>query len=145
MALPDLSKLILYSPDNSFKNVNKYPGSLSFPTSLTGSQVSNTSVTISLSDSPVFLEFFANFLELLDAINGIGSAQWYSANVSGGNDIGIHVTTAPHVGWIGCSLYSVVSGSTVTVTGTVINPYSSTVSLDPLTIPFVFIDYDLAN
>lgn len=146
MASPDLSDLIFYSPDNAFKNVNSYPGSITFPTSVLAGATATVTSVITLTDTPVFTNFFTNFLQITDAEFSTGSAQWYTSNESGGDDIGIHVTApAPDVGWLNASVYPVIDGNTVTVTGTVFNPFSGTVTLTALTVPFVFVEYTLAN
>lgn len=145
MPLPDLTKLILYSPDNAYKNVNKYSGSITFPTSLTSGQTATVTSTVILTASPVYTRFFSNFVELNDAVAASVTKQWYSANVSGNFGIGIHISTAPFTSWVGCGLYPVINGNVVTVTGVVINPTGSTVSLDALIVPFIFLEYTLAN
>lgn len=146
MTQPILGDLTLYSPNNAFKNINSYPGSINFPTSVTsGSTVTVTSV-ITLTDTPVFTNFFANFLQVTDAQFSVGSAQWYTSNESGGVDIAIHISApAPDVGYTNAALYPVINGNTVTVTGTVFNPFAGTITLTPLTVPFVFVEYTLAN
>lgn len=149
--MTDISKAQFYSPANTFKNVSKYTGSLSFPTSLNASQQIDTTVTIALTSAPTLTAFYANFLELDEAIGLYGSAagttptRWYPANVSGNFGVGIHINTVGKLGWIGCSLIPVVQGSNVVVTGSLINPYSTPITLDTLTVSFVFVDYALAN
>lgn len=148
----DLSKLTLYTPDNAFKNVNRYTGSLTFPTSLTAGQTGTVSLTIPLTDTPVFTELFANFLELAEAISlyvfaaGTTPKRWYSGNESGGFGIGLHISApAPNVGWINGGISTSINGSNVTVTGTVINPYGVTITIDSVTVSFVFVEYTLAS
>lgn len=142
----DLSKLILYTPDNAFKNVNKYSGSVVFPTSATAGQTVTVTTTVSLTDVPIYTDYFAQFVELEDAITGGSSKLWYSGNEAGNFGIGIHVS-APvgNVGWLGCGVYPVINGTTLTMTGTFINPYSNSITLDALTVPFVFVEYTLAS
>lgn len=142
----DITKLSLYTPDNAFKNVNKYSGSVTFPTSvLSGATATVTSVQ-TLTTPPVFTAFFAQFLELSDAIGPSSQGiQWYPANVAS-QDIAISVTApAPDVGYVNCSVYPIINGSTLTVTGYFHNPYAATITLTALTVPFVFIDYALAG
>ncbi len=150
MPTPDLSKLILYTPDNAFKNVNSYSGSVTFPTTLAAGSVSSPTTVVQLTDTPVFTVFFAQFLEINDAtfLYGFGAGttpkRWYAGNVA--NYIGIHVNApAPNVGWLLASIYPVINGNTVTMTGYVFNPYGVGVTFDALSVPFVFIEYTLAN
>lgn len=148
----DLTKLTLYTPDNAFKNVNKYSGSLTFPTSLTAGQTGTVSLTIPLTDTPVFTQLFANFLEVAEAISlyafGAGTTpkRWYSNNESGGFGIGLHVSApAPNAGWINGNIAATINGANVTVTGTVVNPDAATITIDSLTVSFVFVEYTLAS
>lgn len=146
MPSPDLSKLTLHTGYNAFKNVNQYPGSVTFPTSLTAGQAAIVTSVITLSDTPVFTDYFANFVETIDAQLGGSTARWYSGNVAGNFDIAIQIT-APlaDVAVINAGLYPVISGNIVTMTGSVINPTSDTVTLGPLTVPFLFAEYTLAS
>lgn len=146
MASPNLSDLIFYSSDNAFKNVNSYSGSVTFPTSVLAGATATVTSVITLTDTPVFTNFFANFLQITDAEFSTGSAQWYTSNESGGGDIGIHVSApGPDVGWLDAFVYPVINGNTVTMTGSVFNPFSGTITLDLLTVPFVFVEFTLAN
>lgn len=146
MTQPVLSDLVFYSPDNAFKNVNSYPGSITFPTSVTAGATATVTSVINLTDTPVFTNFFTNFLQITDAEFGTGSAQWYTSNESGGFDVAVQVTAPPiHVGYIGAAIYPVIDGNVVTVTGVIPNPYSDNLTLTALTVPFVFVEYTLAN
>ena len=145
MSQIDLSKVIYSSNNNSFKNDGTiYTGSVTFPTSLTSGQNSITTTTINISSFPQFSKFYANFKEEADCVYSTGSVQWYDEIVSAGS-IGIHVNTAPHVGYINCSLYPVILTNTVLITASVQNPYNVTIGLDSLTVPYAFIEYTLAN
>lgn len=146
MPSPDLSKLTLHTGYNAFKNVNQYSGSVIFPTSLTAGQVATVTSVITLSDTPVFTDYSANFVETVDATFGSATSRWYSGNVAGNFDIGINVVTPLiNAGYINCGLYPIVSGTIVTMTGSIINPYGTTITLAPLTVPFLFVEYTLAS
>lgn len=142
----DITKLSLYTPDNAFKNVNKYSGSVIFPTSVLASATVTVTSNFTLTTSPVFTAFFAQFLELSDALGPSSQGvQWYPANIAN-QDIGINVTAPGGLtGYINCSVYPIIVGSTLTVTGYFHNPYASNITLAALTVPFVFIDYALAG
>ena len=145
MAL-DLTKLILYSPDNALKNVNKYSGTIVMPTSLTANQISTTTVTFAMSDAPVFNELFCFYKDIVDAIYTTGSAQWYSSNNAGHASAGVHVNApAGNVGYLSFFIVPTINGSNLSINAILINPYSNGVTLDPLSIPFNFIEYTLAN
>lgn len=142
----DITKLTLYTPDNAFKNVNKYSGSIIFPTSVLANAAITVTSSFTLTTAPVFTAFFAQFLELSDALGPSSQGiQWYSGNVAS-QDIGINVT-APggDAGYINCSIYPIINGNTLTVTGYFHNPYAATITLAALTVPFVFMDYALAG
>lgn len=145
----DLTKLILDTPYNSFKNVNKYLGTLSFATSVLAGATLAPTTNIILTDTPVFTAFYCNFLENIDATFGVGSAQWYNIGAASAvnPNIGILITgPAPHVNeWSGCTVYPVINGNTLTVTGNFHNPYAVNLTLQALSVPFVFIEYTLAN
>lgn len=148
----DYSKLELYTPSNAFKNVNKYSGSLSFPTSISSGATSTTTSVVSLSDTPIFSSFFANFLENNEAISlyvsGAGTTpkRWYTSSTPGAFGVGIHVSApAAQVGWIGGAIYPIINGSTATVTGTIVNPYSVNITIDAVVVSFVFVEYTLAG
>ena len=141
----DLSELILYSPDNAFKNASSYSGTIVFPTSLSTGQNWTGSFSVNLSVDPVYSMFYAYFQEFFDATLG-NSAQWYPANVSGYFNIGIYVNSPTvNAGWISCGIYYILNGNTIKVVGNVQNPYSNSITLNALSVPCVFIDYTLAN
>ena len=145
----DLTKLNLFSPDNAFKNVSRYTGSITFPTSVGAGSTATVSTSFTLTGPPVFTEFFANILELNEAVTLYGTAagttpkRWYSSNVPGNFGIAIH-ETSPSTLWLNCGMSPTISGNTVTVTGYMFNGGGSTITLDSLTVPFVFIEYTLA-
>lgn len=145
----DLTKLVLYTPDNAFKNVNRYSGSLTFPTTIPASSTTLITTVFSLTDTPVYTEFFANFLELNEATSTYGTAygttpvRWYSGNVAGQFGIALH-ETAPASTWINVGIYPTIVGNTVTITGAVFNGSGSVLTVNALTVPFVFIEYTLA-
>ena len=144
--MTDITKLTLYTPDNAFKNVTKYSGSVTFPTSVLASATITITSSFTLTTPPVFTAFFAQFLELSDALGPSSQGvQWYPANIAN-QDIAINVTApAPDVGYINCSVYPIINGTNVTVTGYFHNPYAANLTLTALTVPFVFIDYALAG
>ncbi len=140
----DISKLILYSPDNAFKNVNSYTGSLVMPTLVPAGGVVTVTSEITLSDVPIFTELFCYFVEATDALYGSTTAQWYSTNIAGNFGIGIH-EIAPVDVWLNCAVYPVISGNTVTITGDVFNGGAGDATFVALTIPFIFIEYTTAS
>lgn len=140
----------LYSPDNAFKNVNKYSGTITFPTSVTANATLSPTSVITLTDTPVMTAFFCNFLEFEDALNSTGSAQWYNSGApsyqEAPNIASLITAPAPHVNeWSSCTVYPVLNGNTVTVTGYFHNPYAVTLTLQALSVPFVFVEYTLAS
>jgi hypothetical protein len=142
----DLSQVISATTYNAFKNDGfLYTGSLNFPTSITAGATSTVTSVITLGEAPQFSKFYAYFQEYLDATVG-GSAEWYPASVGSQWNVGIHVS-APggDVGWLNCAIYPVINGQKVTVTGIVFNPYSGTITLTALNVPFAFVEYTLAN
>lgn len=150
----DLTKLNLYTPDDAFKNVNSYSGSLTFPTTLAAGTTSTPSLAIPLTVAPVFTVYFAQFLELTEATflynfaAGTTPQRWYSGNTASASsfNIGIHVNApAGNVGWLGATMYPIINGTIVTMTGNVFNPYGNSITFDSLIVPFVFIEYTLAN
>lgn len=140
----DLTKLIFTSEANAYKNVASYSGTITFPTSLTANQTSTNSVTFSLAEAPTFLKLYAKFTEYVDRLSGV-SPQWYAAAAAGYYTVGINITTGVHAGVISCGLTVFVSGTTVTVQGILNNPYSDPITLESLAVPFVLVDYSLAN
>lgn len=143
----DLSKVQLATTYNSYKNDGfNYTGSINFPTSLLANQLSLTTTTVSLGEFPQFSKFFAFYNTANDAIAGRSNPQWYDANSSGQFQVGIHVSSPPaQVGWISCGIYPVILGQSILVTAAVQNPYSVNITLDPLNVPYSFIEYTLAN
>lgn len=134
------------SSANAFKNDNTlYSNTFAFPTSLTSGQLYQGTQTTTLSVTPKFSKFYANFKEYLDASFGTGSAQWYDAQTAS-LAIGLHIS-APvgNVGWISGGLFPVLNGNQLIVTAYVANPYSNTVTIDALSVPYVFITYTLGN
>lgn len=141
----DISKLILYTPDNAYKNISVYSGTIHFPTSLSSGQQLTVTSTFTLGAAPSLSKLFAYFTEVADAIYSYRGSEWYPGEVASFN-IGIYVSApSGNVGWLNCGVYPVINGNTVTVTGAVANPYSNSITLNALSVPFVFIDYELAN
>lgn len=142
----DLSKVQFASTYNSFKNDGLlYTGSISFPTSLTAAQQYTATTTISTLVNPQFSKFYANFLEIVDAINSVGSPQWYDATIAA-NSVAILVTGPPgEAGWINCGVYPIISGNEIVVTASIFNPYPVSITLQPLTVSFAFFEYTLAD
>jgi hypothetical protein len=147
---PDLSKLILHTGYNSFKNVNSYPGSITFPASVPPATpsvpFSQTIVNVTLSDNPVFTMAFANFTELVDGLFGTVKPHWYQMEVASGTYSGnIAYYDIPFGGAaLPGTLYQQINGNVITLTASVFNSTAHTY-VASLTVPFIFIEYTLAN
>lgn len=142
----DPEKLILLGNLNSLKNEDTYTDTLTFPTTIGASATATETSTIVLNDNPVFTQFSAKFLEFIDAEAGLGTAEWYSQNVSGNLGVAVHVTApSGNVGYIKANVVPVINSNVVTVTGTIVNPYSNSITIAALSIPFSFVEYTLAN
>jgi hypothetical protein len=140
----DLPKLILYSPDNAFKNINRYNGNITTPASAaSGATVYSYGTPVTLSEAPIFTQSYAYFNQYYDANASISNPQWYAYNSF--DDIPIYVTTAPYTGWITGTLYFSITGTTITPSFAVTNPYAGTVNFTQITIPYSYIEYQLAN
>jgi len=150
MSLPDLSKLQYFSGANSFKNDGFiYTGSIAFPTSIAGGSFVTTTQSFTLSSAPVFSMLYCYYQEYYDAAqqNTIGSGyngpQWYQASVN--SKLGLVIPSGVHAGVIDATVYTVIDGNTVTVTGLVNNPYSTAITLNAVSVPYAFIEYTLTN
>lgn len=141
---PDIEKLVLYTPDNAFKNVSNHTGSITFPTSVGAGATATVESFVFLSDTPMFTTFFCYFLELFDAVSGSTTKRWYSENVAGDFNVALHMS-APFDSQIGASISPSINGSIVTITGELFNPEGSTATFDPLTVNYVFVEYTLAE
>lgn len=147
----DLDKAIMVSTYNSYKNDGVvHTGSISFPTSLTAGQSSTTSVDVALDVAPQFSEFSAFFTETLDLTaypNGTyGNPQWYPVVVSASGGVGVWVTApSGDQSVLSGLVMPLINGNKITVQAIVYNPYSVTVTLAPLTVPFAFTQYSLAT
>lgn len=141
----DLSKVILDSNYNAFKNNNSYPGSITFPTAVPPATISvpftATSTSFTLIEAPVYSVFFAKFTEFIDGLTGSVDLQWYAALVASDNVAYFDPAHSPALpGQLQLSL----NGTVATVTASVINQTANTYHVT-LVVPFVFIDYTLAN
>jgi len=134
----DLSKTILTSDTNAFKNVARYDGTIVFPTSLAADASTFVTVTIPMEDLPKFSNFSAYFLETSDANYGIGSAQWYNNSIARN---GVAIENLTFGGFDGASVYPVLEGSNVVVTGFFQNAYGVDITMAPLSVPFSFVEY----
>lgn len=141
----DLSKLITNSPNNSFKNVNVYTGSLTLPASVPpdSSTPTQTSTTVTLTTTPTFLSFFAFYNDIYSAIISVNAPAWYNVDASGQANIA-YPATHNAAGNVGCLLYPIIDGTTVTVIARVVNQTASTFTAS-ITVPFAFVDYALAG
>jgi len=153
MSIPtyDLSKVQFTSEANSFKNdSNIYTGTINFVTSIPAGSFQTVSQTVTLDSSPQFSQLYAYFQEFADATqqyffgSGYNTAQWYQSNID--TKLGV-VVTAPafDAGVLDGVVYPVINGNQVTVTAIVNNPYSSTITLQALSIPWAFIEYTMTN
>lgn len=142
----DLSKLVTISSRNSFKNVNVYTGSLTLPTSIPPDSATptQTSTTITLTDTPVFLSFFAFYNDLYNATVSINNPQWYGAAASGQANVAYPATNDPINGNIACFFYPVINGNVVTVVARGLNQTDTTYNAN-ISVPFAFVEYTLAN
>lgn len=140
-ALPfDLSKVQSTTTANSFKNDGLvYKGDIVFPTSIPGGSFSTSTVNFTVSVAPQFCVLYAYFQEFMD-VGTANPAQWYQTSIN--TKIGLTVSGKPTLDAI---IYPVINGTTITVTGLVNNPYSTSISLTQLTVPFAFVNYGLAN
>lgn len=140
----DLSKAQFISTADAFKNQYIYTGSLTLPASVPPATPSvpytQTSTTFTVPDVPALTEFFAFFVETVDAIFSNNNPQWYNSNISGQGRVGY-----PNPGGqLTCFLFPIINGSTITVVAQVVNQTAGTLSSN-ITVPFAFIGYTLAN
>jgi hypothetical protein len=142
----DLSKLVTITSYNSFKNVNVYTGSLTLPTSIPPDSAipTQTSTTITLTDIPVFLSFFAFYNDSYNATVSINDPQWYNAAASGDANVAYPATNDPVNGNISCFFYPVIDGNIVTIVARGLNQTATTYHAN-ISVPFAFVEYTLAN
>lgn len=147
----DLSKVQYDSSANSFKNDSLlYIGSIVFPTTIAVGTFVTITQDFTVPEQPVFSHLYAFFKEFSDAsasfngYSGDRGAQWYKISVNA--KVGLIVTApAANAGPLEALIYPVINGSTITVTGIVNNPYPSNITLNPVTVPFGYIEYTLTN
>lgn len=153
MAVPkyDLNKVHSSSEANSFKNDSLlYQGSVTLSSPIPAGSILQSITTFTVPEIPVFCKLFGFYQEFMDVTqqyfvgSGFTTAQWYEASVN--NNFGIIVTApAPNAGPLDGLLYAIINGNQISVIALVSNPYSSTISYNPLTIPFGFIEYTMTN
>lgn len=153
MSVPkyDLNKVQFSSEANAFKNDGTiYTGTLNFPTSIAGNTTVTVSQTVALTSAPQFSLLFAYFQDYMDTLqqyfygSGYSGQAWYPGTVD--NKVGLVATApAPQAGPVVALIYPVINGNTVTVTGIVPNPYSVTITLTALSVPWSFIEYTMTN
>lgn len=147
----NLDNAILVSTYNAYKNDSfVHKGTITFPTSLTAGAYGIVTVPISLSISPQFSEFSAYFTETLDLTsyaNGVyGNPQWYPAVLAASGGVGVWVTApSGNQGVLTANILPIIDGNSITVQAIVNNPYSNSITLAPLSVPFAFTQYSLAN
>jgi hypothetical protein len=137
----DYSNIIMTSDLNAFKNVDTYTGTVVFPTSLAADATAVVDVVVPMEDAPVFSNFSAYFIEVYGALGGDLTPRWYSATTAA-QSLGIDVITFG-TGFVQCSIYPIISGNTITVRGIFTNPYSDPITMQPLSVPFSFVEYTL--
>lgn len=136
---------------NAFKNDNNvYTGTIIMPSSLPATGQSVTTKNFALSSAPTFSSFFAQYTEQLDLIqlpNGTyANQQWYPLEVGALFNVGVWVTApSAQQGVISGAIYPSINGTTLTVQTVLNNPYNVGITLGPLTIPFAFCTFSLAN
>lgn len=144
----DLTKLILNTNFNSFKNVNSYSGTLTLPASVPPATLvapyAIASSSVTLTEPPVFTAFFAYFNEFSDALNGFNNPQWYNAATPGGYNVAYPALLDVVNGNLGFFMGPIINGSTVTIQAQTSNTTATTYAAS-VTVPWVFVQYTLAN
>lgn len=152
----DLSKVQLASDYNAFKNDDVlYSGTYNFPTTLTPGFSYISPQTFNIGTVPQFMKFFAYFIHFADEPFVLGPPagvpnpaylRWYESSAAFYN-IGLNVTgPSGNVGApLNAALWYTINGTNVTVQGWVFNPYSNNITVSAVNVPFVFVEYSLAN
>lgn len=143
----DPTKVIFASAFNAFKNISNYPGSLQFPTFIPAGQTVTTSTTVQLEEAPVFMPFYAYYIDTLAAEISNPLPQWWSPNVlKSSAAVALFQTSSP-TGYnqINGAIFMNFSGTTATITASIFNASASDSTVQSLTVPFTFVDYRLAN
>lgn len=141
MVLPiDLSQVILHSQYDSYKNISVNRGDIALATSIGSTTTTLATEVVTLSVSPTYLKIYYYAYNWLQAIGGGGTTkQWWNAAMGGTHAFGVYSTTDGD--YLNYGINAKVSGSTVTLTASIFNPYAHTSTLTAQTISYVLIDY----
>lgn len=145
MSTVDLSKVILHTAYDSYKNVTKYTGTLVIAGTLApGSQVITTQ-SFSVSKTPTYSKLFVNCQEIGDAISGIAVTRWYSTNIPNTFQPAVWCSTPVGNTWLQYGIYIVLFGTSILLRASMFNPYAGNITLTSTNVPFAFIDYTTAQ
>lgn len=140
----DLTKLILHTGYNSFKNSSVQRGNLTLPTSLNTSNFHTSTLVFTLTEPASFIQAYKYSSDYGDYFNYLDSAYhdaWRQVNV---NDDDLIFTSA---GLYYYNIYMKLVGNVVTFT--LFAPKSTsgtpTVTHPTYLVPVTFVEYRLAN
>lgn len=143
---PDITKLIVSSDHNAFKNQSVQRGNLSLPTSIPASSRSNSSITFNLNESANFVQPYVYATDYGDYFNFLDSQYhnfWRAINnsISSGGDFLVFSSN----GLIAFTVRLEFAGALVTATLSIRNISGSPITINHPTylVPVTFIEYTL--
>jgi hypothetical protein len=142
---PDITKLILSSDHNAFKNASVQRGTIPIPTSIAASTRVTNTITFTLSESANFIQAYVFASDYGDYFN-FGDSKyhdnWRSINNSSGTSEYLIFTSG---GLYNYSIRISLNGNVVTVTASFRNISGGTITINhpSYLVPITFIEYTL--
>lgn len=145
--IPDITKLIMTSDNNAFKNQNVQRGNLPIPTSIPASSQVTRSIEFTLDEVANFIQAYCFATDYGDYFNFLDSLYhnaWRSINnstASGSGDFLLFTSS----GLYDFGVRIILNGNKVTVVGYYRNITGSTLTINHPTyvVPITFIEYTL--
>lgn len=138
----DLSKFVMHSSFNSFKNNSVYTGSITIPATITSGSTYTRSVTFTMSEAAAFLQVHI-FATPYTEYNYDGSYQNAWAQIES-SPIGYALLDSPATSLYYFEASYTVVGNSVTVTIFIPNQVATFNTGSPV-VPISFVEYNLAN
>jgi hypothetical protein len=145
MSTVDLSKVILHTAYDSYKNVSKYSGSFNFSGFVGSGQQTIGSSVFTLSRPPTYSKLFVYAYEFGEAISGSPVQRWLSPNIPNSFQTATLCSTPYGDQYIQYGVYVTITGAVVQVKAEILQPYAAGVTLYARNVPFSFIDYTTAQ
>lgn len=134
----DLSKVVLYSQANSFKNTGLYPISLTLSGTVGAGVERQFTASVTLADNQRFVFAKAKYNEFIEWSTGVDTTSTWQQLPT----FNAYIPTTP-TGFLSGYVITQVNGNVVTFIAGIYNPYGVTETITGTTIDIVYATYSV--